>query len=198
MIKVGLTGGIGSGKSTVAKYFQQMGIPVYYADDQAKILMKNDKNIRQKIINKFGKNSYCEEKLNTRFLSKMVFNDPKKLKELERIVHPAVRKDFDSWVKKQKSAYVILENAILKKSKMEKQVDYIIFVQADEQTRIDRVLKRDKTQKQEIKKRILNQENENEIIKKADFLIKNDNNKDLLRKKVEKIHNELKILLTKR
>jgi len=197
MIKVGLTGGIGSGKSTVARLFEAKGIPVYNSDEKAKFLMQNDKHIQKKLIEKFGPEVFVNKSLNTKYLASLVFNDKNRLKELENIVHPAVRQDFTEWTTKQEAPYVIVENAILHKSGMDQLVDYIITVVSDKEKRIERVINRDKLDKKEIEKRINSQDSIGYITKNADFIINNNKNIDYLTEKVDFVDKKLKKLLKK-
>ncbi len=194
---VGLTGGMGSGKTTVARIFEELGIPVYFADDQAKKLMQTDNELKENIIREFGNNVYISGKLNTGYLAKIVFSHPEKLKKLEAIVHPAVRKDFKKWVRLQTAPYVIVENAILHKSGMDKLTDYIIWVVADLKKRVERIKKRDEINEEEIKKRLSNQNISSKIIENSDFIIKNNENPVFLRNSVKKIDLKLKKMLKK-
>ncbi len=194
---VGLTGGMGSGKTTVARIFEELGVPVYFADDQAKKLMQTDDELKENIIREFGNNVYISGKLNTRYLAKIVFSHPEKLKKLEAIVHPAVRKDFKKWVRLQTAPYVIVENAILHKSGMDKLTDYIIWVIADLKKRVERIKKRDEINEEEIKKRLSNQNISSKIIKNSDFIIENNENLVFLRNNVKKIDLKLKKMLKK-
>ncbi len=194
---VGLTGGMGSGKTTVARIFEELGIPVYFADDQAKKLMQTDDELKENIIREFGNNVYISGKLNTGYLAKIVFSHPEKLKKLEAIVHPAVRKDFKKWVRLQTAPYVIVENAILHKSGMDKLTDYIIWVVADLKKRVERIKKRDEINEEEIKKRLSNQNISSKIIENSDFIIKNNENPVFLRNSVKKIDLKLKKMLKK-
>ncbi len=197
IIKVGLTGGIGSGKTTVAGFFEKLGIPVYYADMHAKILMQENPDIKKELIKVFGNKVYQNNHLNRSYLASIVFSDKDKLYKLEQIVHPSVRKDFIKWTEKQKAPYVIVENAILHKSGMDKLVDYVIVVTSDTQKRIERLKKRDKVDNEQIQKRINNQESNEELLKKADFIIKNNKNLDSLGEKVKLIDLKLKNSLNK-
>ena len=194
---VGLTGGMGSGKTTVAHLFEELGVPVYYADDQAKKLMQTDNELKQKIINEFGKDAYISGKLNRGYLAKIVFSQPVKLQKLEAMVHPAVREDFKRWAQAQSAPYVIVENAILHKSGMDKLSDFIIWVTADLDKRIERIKNRDKTNDVEIKKRLANQNFSKEMIKNSDFIIHNNKNTIFLRNSVKKIDIKLKNMLMK-
>jgi dephospho-CoA kinase len=171
---IGLTGGIGSGKTTVARVFELLGVDVYYADIQAKKILSSDK-IKGQIISAFG-NVYKDNKLQNKKLAEIVFNDKKKLEKLNSIVHPAVEKDFEQWSKKNSGKpYLIKEAAILFESGSYKKVDKIITVFAPENIRILRVCKRDNIDKAQVIARINNQMPDNEKIAKSDFVIKNYN-----------------------
>jgi len=191
MIKIGLTGGIGTGKTTVAKEFEAMGVPVYYADDRAKELMQKDPEIILQISNLFGMKAYKDNRLNTGYISGIVFDDKNMLKALEKIVHPAVRKDFCQWVKQQKADYIIVENAILHKSGMDKLVDLIVTVTANDEKRFERLQKRDKKTVEAIKKIIKNQKSKDELLRKSNFII--ENNGDLKKLKENIINLDLKV-----
>lgn len=190
MILVGLTGGIGSGKTTVAKLFLNLGIPVFFADEEAKWLMQNSISLKAKIINAFGEESYLNNSLNRTYLANIVFNDKIKLNDLNQIVHPEVKIHFKAWLLKQKSDYIIYENAILFESNSASDFDLIICVIDELKSRIDRVVKRDHTTRQQVIKRIENQMDDVEKIKKSDFVIKNDSEINL-KTAVLKIHNEI-------
>jgi len=175
MIKVGITGGIGSGKSTVCKVFRALGIPVFEADSIAKHLMNADPKIRMQLINVFGPSVYLSDHtIDRKFLAGIVFNDPFLLAQLNAIVHPAVQKAFDEWCSIQKTPYVLHEAAILFESGFYKMMDKTIAVVANEEERIERVMKRDKITKELVKQRIQNQLNDAERIKLADFVISNN------------------------
>jgi len=192
MLKIGLTGGIGSGKTTVAILFENLGVPVYYADDRAKEIMHDNISVKNKIIELFGEKAYVSNKLNIKYISGIVFDNSIVLKKLEKIVHPAVRQDFLDWAKKQNTDYVIVENAILYKSGMDKLVDFVIVVTADKEKKLERLKKRDKKSKKELEKIIQNQLNEKKFLKKSDFVIKNNGNKYELAEKVARIDKKLK------
>jgi dephospho-CoA kinase len=170
---VGLTGGIGSGKTTIAKMFEEQGIPVYYADDEAKKLMNTSELIKQKLISAFGEDSYQNGKLNRAYLAEQVFNDKEKLKTINSIVHPEVDRHFKEWVSAQQSKIVVQENAILFESGKKDRFDVIITVTAPEEVRIRRVVKRDQTSEEQVKARIKNQMDDTEKIKKSDYTIEN-------------------------
>jgi len=171
---IGLTGGIGSGKSIVCKVFEKLRIPVYNSDIEAKKLMNFDSNIKEKLISEFGKEVYIQNKLNRKFLAEIIFNDEKKLEIVNSTVHPVVRNHLKKWVSEHKSKYILVENAILFESGFNKFVNKIITVTAPEYMRIKRVVKRDKTTYKEVKSRINNQISEKEKIKNSDYIIIND------------------------
>lgn len=170
---IGLTGGIGSGKTMVAKYFKSLGIPVYIADDEARKLMTSD-NIINTLSNEFGKEILENGILNREKLAQLVFNNPKKLQKLNSIVHPEVKKHFDNWVEKHKNyPFVVKEAAILFESGSYKYCDTIITVTAPLETRLQRVMKRDKTDRESILKRIENQWTDEQRIAKSNYVIHN-------------------------
>ena len=153
MIKVGLTGGIGSGKSTVSKILISKGFSVYNSDNRAKWLMNNNDNLKSNIISIFGDKAYLKESLNRKYLSAKVFNDSLKLKALNNLVHPLVAIDFKNWLLHQKSKdFVFKEAAILIESGAYKEMDKIIVVSCPENIRLERVLKRDGNSSELVKK----------------------------------------------
>ena len=168
-----LTGGIGSGKTLIANYFKSLGIPVYIADDEAKKLMKKTKII-QAIEAIFGKTIFENDMINKEKLASIVFNNPEKLKALNQVIHPAVKKDFEDWLSKHKSLpLVVKEVAILFESGSNSFCDIIITVVAPLETRIQRVLERDNTNRENILARINNQWTDEQRISKSDFIIHN-------------------------
>lgn len=170
---IGLTGGIGSGKTTIAKYFQSFGIPVYIADDEAKNIMQSSEIIAA-IKNTFGEAIFEHGTLNREKLANIVFTEPEKLELLNNIVHPAVKKHFEHWLLQyKKSPYVIYEAAILFESGGYKNCDFIITVTAPTDTRIQRVVERDKTTRELVLKRINAQWTDEKRISKSDFVIEN-------------------------
>ncbi len=197
MIKIGLTGGIGSGKSTVANFFKKKGIPVYNSDERAKYIMEHDPLVKDQLIKSFGPEVFDQQKLNRTYLANLVFNDRNKLKELEKIVHPAVLEDFIRWSQEQTAPYIIAENAILYKTGMDKLVDYIIVVTGDKKKRIERLIKRDHINKNQIEKRMDAQNHEEFLLNNANFIINNNKNIDLLGEKVDLLDKKLKNLLKK-
>ena len=175
---IGLTGGIGSGKTMIAKYMKSLGIPVYIADDEAKKIMKSNEVLNE-IRKEFGNTIFDEEKLNNVKLAQFVFNNPTKLETLNAIVHPLVKKHFDKWLLEHKnSPLIVKEAAILFESGSYKYCDFIITVTAPIETRIQRVLERDKTDRESILKRIQNQWTDEERVLKSDFVIQNSTIKD--------------------
>ncbi|MEE9350103.1 MAG: dephospho-CoA kinase [Flavobacteriaceae bacterium] len=191
MIKIGLTGGIGSGKSTVAKMFEQLNVPVYYADVEAKKLMLTSKFIKKKLIKRFGKEVYIKNNLNKPFLANLIFTNTDNLKYVNSVVHPKVNQHFKKWIKKQEVLneynYVIQENAILFENETNLLFDYIITVTASVKLKIDRVIKRDNTTKDKVLERMNNQWTDEEKIEKSDFTIENILLKETLTQ-VKKIH----------
>lgn len=173
MIVVGLTGGIGSGKTTVAKLFSALGVPVYNSDQKAKELMQNSDVLIKKIISLLGEESYKNKKLNRSYIAQKVFKDKELLSDLNAIVHPAVRQNFLDWIAIQKHSYVIQETALLFENKTEELYDKIILVIAPEEVRVQRVLQRDKNTKEAVLARISNQLSDVVKIPKADFVIEN-------------------------
>ncbi|MDI6047131.1 dephospho-CoA kinase [Flavobacterium yafengii] len=170
---IGLTGGIGSGKTTIANYFKSFGIPVYIADDEARKIMQSSE-ITEAIKNVFGDIIFENEKLNREKLAKIVFNNPEKLEKLNKIVHPAVKKHFEQWLLQHTAApYVIYEAAILFESGSYKNCDLIITVTAPVESRIQRVIERDKTTRELVLKRINAQWTDEQRISKSDFIIEN-------------------------
>ena len=187
---IGLTGGIGSGKSTVLKLFKILGVKTYSADESAKKLVNTDPYLINLIKSSFGDNIYDKGILNSRKLSKIVFEDTEKLKLLNSIIHPAVAKDFKLFLNSNKEDYIVKEAAIIFETKSENSYDKIIFIQAPLEIRIERVINRDNISREEVMKRINNQIDENLIIDKCDYVIRNENKEDL-EDKVLSIHLDL-------
>jgi len=199
MLKIGLTGGMGAGKTTVARIFETLGIPVYYADTRAKELMQEKPELIRVIKKNFGEKTYDKNGvLNNKYLAKIVFSDKKKLKKLESLVHPVVRDDFKKWTKQQKADYIIVENAILHKSGMDKLVDLIIFVKTNDENKIKRVQERDNLEPKAIKQRLKNQNTDDFLLKKSDFIIENNSSIGDLIEKITEIDRNVKFMLKKR
>ncbi|WP_196893371.1 dephospho-CoA kinase [Aureivirga marina] len=191
MIVVGLTGGIGSGKSTVAKLFEKWNVPIYIADIEAKNIMNTSETLQKKIIKNFGENSYKNRKLNREYLANIVFNDKKKLKLLNSIVHPEVFKHFEMFKEKyRQNSYIIYENAILFENKSDVLCNKIIVVTAPTEEKIRRVMDRDNCSREEVIARMNNQMSDAEKIKRGDFIIHN-NNKMELEAEVFEIHKKM-------
>ncbi len=180
MVRVGITGGIGSGKSTVAKVFEVLGIPVYYADDAAKRLMNKDEELKQKIKEYFGEAVYSDGMLNKKMLAGIVFNAPQKLELLNSLVHPATLKDAEKWMQKNTTPYCIKEAALIFESGAQQNLDYVIGVTAPAPLRILRTMQRDNITREEVIARMDKQMDDTIKMKLCDFLIKNDEQEMLL------------------
>jgi dephospho-CoA kinase len=189
-IQIGITGGIGSGKSLVCRIFYVLGVPVYDADSQAKKLMTTDGILIGQIKKEFGSLSYDEDgMLNREWLGSTVFNDPEKLIKLNSLVHPRVAVDYEQWVREQSGAkYCLKEAALLFEAGSYQMLDKIIVVTAPDEVRIKRVLQRDPHRsKTDVERIINNQMPQDEKIKMADFIIKNDES-ELVVSQVLKLH----------
>ncbi|PZD79557.1 dephospho-CoA kinase [Mesonia sp. K7] len=187
MIKVGLTGGIGSGKTTVAKLFEAKGVPVFIADQEAKHLLNTAKEVREKVLKLFGEKAYKNDFLDNKYIASLVFDNQALLEKLNAIVHPAVRERFEAWLKTQNSSYIIYEAAILFETGAYKNFDYNLLVSAPEEIRIDRVVKRDKSSRAAVQSRMKNQWSDAEKRKLSDFIIDNINLSET-QKNVEELH----------
>ena len=188
---IGLTGGIGSGKTTVARYFEQLGVPVYIADDEARKLMELPETI-ESVSQAFGSAIIANGQIDRKKLADTVFNNPEKLQQLNQIIHPLVAQHFSQWLSEQSDCpYVIKEAAILFESGSYRDCDAVISVTAPLQTRIERVISRDDTTAEAVRKRIENQWSDEQRIRKSDYIITNTNLEDT-RLQVEKIHKALK------
>ena len=190
MILVGLTGGIGSGKSTVINYFKELGITCYQADDEAKKLMNSDKGLIKKIKNSFGDSIYINSKLDRKKLSAIVFTDKKKLELLNSIVHPYVTRHFENYCKGLEDIYIIKEVAIIFEIGTQNKFDKIILVRAPKEDRVKRIINRDKCNRQDAINRINNQIADDDKIDQCDFIIDNINLEEISNK-VLKIHNSI-------
>ena len=184
---IGLTGGIGSGKTTVAKAFHLLGVPIYIADEEAKKLMNTSKVIKRKLIALFGEQAYENNTLNKPFIAQIIFNDRDYLQKMNAIVHPKVANHFKKWVAKQTAPYVIKEVAILFENGGHKLCDDVITVTAPLEIRIQRLLKRDHTTKEKIEAIIKNQWPDEEKIKLSKYVIENVDIEDT-KLQVLKIH----------
>jgi dephospho-CoA kinase len=189
---IGLTGGIGSGKTTIAQLFITEGIPVYFADTEAKKVMHYPETI-QLVVEALGNDFIKNNVIDTKALAAIVFNDPEKLQKLNGILHPLVKKDFENWVKLNSAQpFVIKEAAILFESGSYQYCDKIITVVASEDTRIKRVMERDHCSKEQVLERIKNQWTDNQRIAKSDYIIENESLQEA-RMQFERILKKLKI-----
>jgi len=198
MLKIGLTGNIGSGKTTVSKVFEVLGIPVFYADDAAKSVMVDDEQLISEIKATFGAEAYFDNgSLNRKYIASIVFNNDAQLAKLNSIVHPATFRAFDAWVKNTTDApYVLKEAALLFESDSYKMCDYNIMVQAPLEIRIQRVMQRDGLSRAEIESRNAHQFTEEKKTQLADFVIKNDDT-ELVIPQVLKLHSHLMSLVNR-
>ena len=187
---VGLTGGIGSGKTTVAKMFEKLGVPVYYADKEAKRLMKESKSLKQGIIALLGEKAYRNDDINRPYIAQIVFQDKKQLKELNALVHPIVESDFIKWLGALDSSYVIQENALIFENDKRSKYDVVITVTAPLTLRLERVMKRDGVSEKQVFDRIENQLDDEIKTRYADFVVSNINLKKC-KDQVQEIHKQL-------
>jgi dephospho-CoA kinase len=194
MIKIGITGGIGSGKTTVCKIFEVLGIPIYYADDRAKELLESDKNVIKKVKNIFGHDVYNEQgKLDRHRVATIVFNFPEILAEYNAIIHPAVFQDVEKWMLRHtQHDYVIKEAALLFETGSYKMLDKIICVTAPVEKRIERVMLRDKVTEEQVRARMQNQWSDAQKTAMSDYIIYNDGSTPLIRQ-VLSIHEKILI-----
>ncbi len=184
MFRLGITGGIGSGKSVVSKMLTVLGIPVYDCDSRAKWLQENDYEVRQKIKALLGDDVYDGQRLNRKKMASMIFSNTALLAEVEGIVHPAVENDFNRWCAEQEKndkSTVALESAILYECGLDKKcIDKVCLVFAPTETRIERVARRDSANIEEIRRRMENQASDDDKIKKADFIVNNYSNHSII------------------
>jgi dephospho-CoA kinase len=190
MYRVGLTGGIGSGKSTVARILETLGIPVYYADDAAKTIMNTDEGLKQQLISHFGEDCYVNGQLDRKYLAGIVFNDPEKLNLLNSLIHPVTIRHSEEWYQQQKTPYAVREAALLFESAASANLDFIIGVYAPKHLRLQRVMQRDGLSADEIRKRMDRQINEEMKMKLCDAVIRNDE-QQLLIPQVMELHQRL-------
>jgi len=195
-LRIGLTGGIGSGKSTVAKVFEVLGIPVYYADDAARRLMNEDELLRQQIIQHFGPAAYKNDELDRAYIAGQVFNDKEKLELMNSLVHPATIRDAEHWMTRQTAPYAIKEAALIFESGSQDQLDYIIGVSAPTPLRILRAMKRDGSTREQVLARMNKQINEVIKMRLCDFVIYNDEQQAVIPQAIT-LHEKLTYLSTK-
>ena len=189
-LKVGITGGIGSGKTTVARIFEVLGIPVYYADDAARRIMNEDETLKQQVIKHFCDLSYQNGKLNREYLASIVFQDKKKLSILNALVHPATIRNSNMWMKQQTTPYAIREAALIFESGVQGQLDYVIGVSAPMELRIERAMLRDNLTRAQVLERMDRQINETIKMRLCDFVVVNDGQKAVI-PQVMKLHEKL-------
>lgn len=190
MLRIGITGGIGSGKSTIAKVFETLGVPVYYADEAAKWLMENDAALKASIEQHFGTDVYTDGKLNRSVLASLVFSQPEQLAALNHLVHPATMTDAARWMQQQTTPYVLKEAALLFESGSSADLDYVIGITAPEALRIKRVMQRDGVTRDEVLKRMRNQIEDVIKMRLCDFVIQNDE-QSLVVPKVIALHEQI-------
>lgn len=196
MLKIGITGGIGSGKTTVAKVFEVLGISVYYADDAAKRLMNTDEELKKKIRLQFGNDTYKDGKLDRKHLAEIVFNNPEKLQLLNALVHPATLQDAEKWMLNQSAAYSLKEAALIFESGAHEHLDFVIGVTAPAPLRIQRTMQRDGITREDVIARMDKQMDETIKMKLCDFVIKNDE-QEMLISQVLQLHEKLLSLSSK-
>ncbi|MDO5487121.1 MAG: dephospho-CoA kinase [Rikenellaceae bacterium] len=187
MYKVGITGGIGSGKSTVCRLFEQNGIAVYDSDARAKALMAEDATLREQLVEAFGAECYNEQGLNRAYLAGRVFGDEAELQRLNGIVHPAVKEDFRRWADLQRGAYVVLESAILFESGFDTEVNTTLAVMAPMEERLRRTVERDGVDREAVRRRMEHQLSDDELHARAARTIVNLR-MDYLESDVEQLH----------
>ena len=197
MLKIGLTGGIGGGKSTVAKVFEVLGMPVYYADDAAKKLMNEEGPLKQQIQKIFGATAYRNGQLDRKYVADIVFKKPDKLQLLNALVHPATINDAQKWMQRQRTSYAIKEAALIFESGAQQQLDYVIGVYAPTPLRIQRTMQRDGITEEEVIARINKQLDENSKMQLCDFVIINDEEQLLIPQVVE-VHKKITALTNKK
>jgi dephospho-CoA kinase len=189
-MKLGITGGIGSGKTSVCRVFKILGIPVFSADPEASKIMNTDADIIRSITSLLGKDIYVDGSLNRLKLATLIFNDNKLLQKINSLVHPVVFKHFKIWAQEQNAPYVIMEAAILFESGASKLVDRIVSVIAPVEERVDRVIKRNRLSKDQVMDRIRNQMDDESRIKLSDYVISNSEN-DMIIPEILKIHRDI-------
>lgn len=189
MIKIGITGGIGSGKSVICKTFSLLGVPVYFSDLRAKELLNSSKEIKNSLTNLFGPDLYTENTIDKAKLATIIFNDKTSLKKVNNIVHPVVMSDFHEWCNKQNTDIVINESAIIFEAGLKNHFDYIITVTAPEDLRIKRVTLRDNAKREDIISRINHQYPDIKKVEESDFLIINNDKTAILPQILEILDN---------
>lgn len=190
MYKVGLTGGIGSGKSKVAELFRVRGVAVYDSDSRAKALMNGNEELREELVAAFGSECYTDRGLNRAWLAERVFSNKEALSRLNSIVHPAVMRDFAAWAEQQEGDYVVMESAILLEAGLESHVDVVVSVMAPKMLRLERAMLRDGATRQQIEERMRNQMSDDERAERSKYAIVNIDLEEL-EEDVEQLHRRL-------
>jgi dephospho-CoA kinase len=191
-LRIGITGGMGAGKSTMCKIFGQLGVSIYDADSRAKFIMSNNQELKKAITENFGWDSYTrKDELNREYLAKVVFNNEEKLELLNNLVHPAVKNDYEQWAQEHRDEpYSLKEAALLFESMSYKTLHKVIVIASPIETRIERIMKRDHVKREDILKRIQNQSTDRERMNKADWVIYNDGVRSLIEQTLE-VHREI-------
>ena len=190
ILRIGLTGGIGSGKTTVAHIFETLGIPVYYSDDAAKKIMNENPVLQQQIIQYFGEESYINGQLNRPFLAEVIFNDDEKRILLNSLVHPLTIDDAAKWMLQKNTPYAIKEAALIFESDVWKHLDKVIGISAPYELRLQRAMQRDNISREDVEARMAKQMNEEEKMKRCDYILYNDE-QQLLIPQVIALHERL-------
>ena len=190
MLNVGLTGGIGSGKTIASKIFEVLGIPVYQADESAKSLMESNPILKNQLIEHFSENAFVDGKLNRKYIADIIFNDKEKLHLINSLVHPYTIQDGIEWMKKQTTPYAIKEAALIFESGTQSNFDYIIGISSPQSMRLNRTIKRDNTNRELILEKMEHQLDEQVKMKLCDFVLQNDE-KTLLTTQVIAVHEKL-------
>jgi len=181
MLRLGVTGGIGTGKSLVCQIFASLGAPIYDADKRAKELYLSNTKLKDSLVNRYGSAIYIDRKLNKELLASKVFTDSSELEWLNSIVHPLIFEDYETWCQENDGAiYTVKEAAIMFESGSDKHVDYIIGIASPEELRIKRVMKRDSISAQDVKNRMAKQMPQEELLNRCNFVIKNDEEQSLI------------------
>ena len=193
-LKIGITGGIGTGKTSASNMFAELGIPVFNADKEAKWLMNSDKNLKTKLIKLLGEQAYLDNALNRPYIANKIFTDSSLKAKMEAIVHPAVRDHFINWYTIQEAPYILKEAALIYEIGDHENLDYVIVVDAPEHIRIERVKHRDNSSIKAIKSRIQNQMNQSEKVKHADFILNNEKDLEFLKTQVLDLDKKIRSL----
>lgn len=193
-LKIGITGGIGTGKTAASNIFEELGIPVFNADKEAKWLMNSDKKLKKELINILGEQAYRDNELNRPYIANKIFSDNSLKTEMEAIVHPAVRDHFINWYTRQEAPYILKEAALIYEIEDHKNLDYVIVVDAPEHVRIERVKHRDNSRTEDIRSRIQNQMNQSEKVKHADFVLNNEKDLEFLKTQVLDLDKKIRSL----